>query len=1005
MTASDPPDTTTQPSRDLAETRTATVLVPDVVPHVELRPGASVGRFLVLKKIGEGGMGSVWTAYDPDLDRKIALKIVRPDRSETDDARARMLREAQALARLSHPNVVTVHEVGVHEDNVVLAMEYVEGETLKAWLVRERPDGSPDRLSRMLDIMRQAGQGLAAAHAAGMVHRDFKPANVIVGVDDRVRVVDFGLARTREPDAPKDDLVATFRSEQTRSSSGARVELHDSVTQTGAFIGTPRYMSPEQFEGGDVDPRSDVFAFATVLYEATYGESPWRSTSASAIYSEMLDGPPSPPEHPETPPWLAKAIRRGLAPKASQRFASMTDMLEALQDGAPGRRRSLRSVVALTALGVLAGAVPSLFLLYRDDPRFAACDRIASRGAAMWSEEVSSGVRTAFENTEVPYATAAYLGVERELSRYSSEWAEAATSACVAVESNSTGGSVADRRAELACLEQAAGHYEDLVGLYRSADADTVEHALDAVSEIPALEWCAAASTRSLGDDPTVMQIRSDLSRARNLGRLGKAEAAREVAQQVVDKTANERLAPLRAEALFELGRLEPASYASRMLFDSAFWLAFAAGDDRLAARSAIAIVSRSSDSDTAGSWRRHALGCLARLGFEADLMATLQIALASAAGHRGEDGLACEYARSALQLLEPRSDPLDLELSTALEAMGVADSTAGHHDTSNEALARAIEIIDARLGHDHPRAARIRSVMAMNLFVMQDFTASERLAREAIVALEHGSVGPSRLLANARRILGDTLVYSGRRAEGIRLLEAALEALPDPQTDLLAPDILRSLGMAVFAEGRPRESLTYFRRALELDQMLRGPYHPHLGQILNTMTMALEALGDIDGAVLTARHAVMLRLRAGEHYDAAIDLANLGVLFFNQERWQESVTHCRRAIDLYQRFGRAADSRLSFPLRVLALSLLELDRPRDAVAPLERALALHHTAPFDKAEIPKTKLALARALWDSDGDRERARALALEAKAELTESKRERTVEYRETEEWLARH
>src|SRR5690349_21022360 len=232
MSESDRPEPTTAPSRDLAETRTAVLSIGDAGPAAELRPGASVGRFLALKRIGEGGMGSVWTAYDPDLDRKVALKLVRPDHTDNDDARARMLREAQALARLAHPNVVTVHEVGVHDGNVVLAMEYVEGETLKAWLVRERPDASPDRFARMLGIMRQAGQGLAAAHAAGMVHRDFKPANVSVGVDERVRVVDFGLARAREPpdpDASKDDLVATFRSEQTRSSSGGRVELHDSV--------------------------------------------------------------------------------------------------------------------------------------------------------------------------------------------------------------------------------------------------------------------------------------------------------------------------------------------------------------------------------------------------------------------------------------------------------------------------------------------------------------------------------------------------------------------------------------------------------------------------------------------------------------------------------------------------------------------------------------------------------------------------------------------------------
>jgi eukaryotic-like serine/threonine-protein kinase len=1008
MSGSDGPEPTTAPSRDLAETRTAAAAVVPAGPVVELRPGSSVGRFLVLKQIGEGGMGSVWTAYDPDLDRKVALKLVRPDRSEGDDVRARMLREAQALARLSHPNVVTVHEVGVHDGNVVLAMEYVEGETLKAWLVRERPNGSPDRLARMLGIMRQAGQGLAAAHAAGMVHRDFKPANVIVGADHRVRVVDFGLARAREPpdpDSPKDDLVATFRSEQTRSNSGSRVELHESVTQTGAFIGTPRYMSPEQFEGGAVDPRSDIFSFATVLYEATYGESPWRSTTASGIYSEMLDGPPSPAEHPEVPAWLAKAVRRGLAPRASQRFASITEMLEALQDGSVARRRSFRNVAVLTALGVLAGAVPSLFLLNQSDPRFATCDDIASRGASMWNDDVAARVRSSFERTGVPYASAAFASIERVLSRYAAEWTETATSACVAVESAPQSAQAAERRAELACLRHAAAHYQDLMGLYASADANTVEHALDAISEMPAIKWCAAASTRGLGDDPLVAGIRSDLSRARNLGRLGKGQLARQVAEQVVEQAASDKLAPLRAEALFELGRLEPTSYASRELFDRAFWLAFGAGDDRLAARSAIAIVAGTSDPDTAAVWRRHALGVLARIDFDVELVATLQIALSSAAGHRGEYELACEYANTALRLLDTRSDPLDLGLSAALEELGVAYASAGQHERSNETLERALEVLDARLGRDHPRGARVRTFMATNLLILQDPASAERLSREAIASLEHTSVHAPRLLANARRILGETLASSGRRAEGIRLLESALETHGGAQTDLLTTDILRSLGTALLADGRPEESLRSLHRALEIDRNLRGTEHPHLAQILNAMTMSLAAKGDIEGAILATKHAADLRLRAGEHYDAAGDLANLGVLLFNQRRWSESITYCRRAVDLYDKFGRAADSHLSFPLRVLALSLLELERPREALAPLERALALHQTTPFDRIEIPKTKLALARALWDSRVDRVRARALALEAKTELAASKREGTVEYRETEDWLATH
>ena len=205
--------------------------------------------------------------------------------------------------------------------------------------------------------------------------------------------------------------------------------------------------------------------------------------------------------------------------------------------------------------------------------------------------------------------------------------------------------------------------------------------------------------------------------------------------------------------------------------------------------------------------------------------------------------------------------------------------------------------------------------------------------------------------------------------------------------------------------DARLEVSLTHFRRAFEAERRLRGPHHPHLAVSLNRMAMALEALGDLEGATFAASHAALLIERAGDRFEAALQYANLGVLAQNSNRWAEAMVYSRHAIDLYQTAGRTPDSRMSFPLRLMGLSLIQLGRPNLAIAPLERALLLHGTSRYDRNEIPKTRLALARALWESRGDRTRARRLALEAKAELLGSDRGETVEFQEVTEWLSSH
>jgi serine/threonine protein kinase len=229
--------------------------------------GAKVGRFVVLGDLGAGGMGHVVRAFDPQLGREVALKRLHADGPE---ASARAIREAQAVASLSHPNVIAVYDFGEHDDAIFIALELVEGKTLREWM----SDG-PYPWAIVLDRLEAAGRGLAAAHRVGLVHRDFKPSNVLVGDDGRVRVTDFGLARFIA--APSDAMVG----DASDSLSSGDVCL----TRSGVVLGTPAYMAPEQHAGAS-DPSSDQYAFCVVLFEALYGERPFRG----ATQRELVDG-------------------------------------------------------------------------------------------------------------------------------------------------------------------------------------------------------------------------------------------------------------------------------------------------------------------------------------------------------------------------------------------------------------------------------------------------------------------------------------------------------------------------------------------------------------------------------------------------------------------------------------------------------------------------------------------------------------------------------------------
>ncbi|WAS89915.1 serine/threonine-protein kinase [Nannocystis punicea] len=298
----------------------------------------TIGPYQVLKLLGEGGMGVVYAAYDDKLERKVALKLLRGAALSRPQGRARTLREARALARLSHPNVVHVYQVGEVDDEVFVAMEFLTGPTLREWLAAQ-----PRSWREVVAVFRQAGEGLAAAHRQGVVHRDFKPANVILGDDGRVRVVDFGLAHF---DSDSEAAPAL-------PSAGEVTDVL--LTQTGAVLGTPAYMAAEQFAGARGDAKTDQYSFCAALYEALYGQRPFVGADVQALASAVATGQVRPPKSgQEVPAWLHRVVLRGLQPDPAARWPSMDALLQALQ---PAELRGRRAWAVGSTAALLMGGL------------------------------------------------------------------------------------------------------------------------------------------------------------------------------------------------------------------------------------------------------------------------------------------------------------------------------------------------------------------------------------------------------------------------------------------------------------------------------------------------------------------------------------------------------------------------------------------------------------------------------------------------------------------------
>lgn len=351
--------------------------------ELELLPGARVGRYVIVSMLGTGGMGVVYAAFDADLRRRVAVKLLRTDRrgDAGPAGRERLMREARTLARLSHPNVVTVFDVGAHEGHLFIAMELVEGGSLRAWLRR-----SQHSAEEIIDHLVEAGRGLAAAHTAGVVHRDVKPDNILIGLDQRALLTDFGLAHIGDVESAPRQIAA--------DANATLIDEPRTLTRTGAIMGTPAYMAPEQMIRGETDQRTDQWSFCATLYEALAGVQPFADDLTARLAAIAEGRLAAPRAGRRVPAWVLKLVTRGLLTDPAARWPSMDALVHALARRRHRRRRAAIGVsAAIAVIGIAAGVwfargePPTItsdersatFFVHWDDPRvgcncpFSAC--------------------------------------------------------------------------------------------------------------------------------------------------------------------------------------------------------------------------------------------------------------------------------------------------------------------------------------------------------------------------------------------------------------------------------------------------------------------------------------------------------------------------------------------------------------------------------------------------------------------------------------------------------
>jgi tetratricopeptide (TPR) repeat protein len=900
----------------------------------EPAPPLQVGPYEIHGELGRGGMGMVLDGFDPRLGRRVAVKLLSPSLGRDDAAMKRLLREAQAMARLSHPNVVQVYETGTTDDgHVFVAMERVEGQTLLAWQKAARRDWRAC-LAKYLE----AGEGLAAAHAEGLVHRDFKPANCMVDEEGRVRVLDFGLAQSleggSEPPAEVSGPSHDSAPEQTR------------LTRPGAVVGTLAYMAPEQLAGEATDARSDQFSFCVALFEALCGRRPFGGESVSDRYEGIRRGRTR-PRSSRVPRRLLELVRRGLAFDPGLRHSDLASLLRALR-GYPIARRRWR-VGGVAAVAMVLGGTAWAF----HEPE-SPCETLRTATLPGWDDAQRTDVARALVEGRPGYGAAASRIVEGELDRYAADWRDAQVDACQ--QAPTAPEAASERRA---CLDRLGGQLAALTKHLAVGDAGVVEHAASATQALVPVASCALVDGRSRGPSPApaqqaaVAEVRGKIDRVRAQVLINQFDANPELAREAVEEARAIGHGATLAEALLVQGRLERQSGAAkqaRPLLLEALSTAERHAADLLVIDVLYELVHVDlgrSRVEAAEGLLQLVEGKLDRVGEPPEMRAPLHTARGRLAYAAGRFDAAVQHYEVALQLIRAQGDEGNLRVEWALDNLANALDAAGRPAEARAAFVAELESLEAGLDQG---PATAHSSGYLNLAI-HDLEAGDREAASqgfsrTLEILQGAGITAGPTVARAEQGLAAVRYFEGDTEAAWKHAEVAAAAALDDETPLRLD--IESLRAALLQDrGDYRTAIERYERVIEIlsaseepDLVARAMIHSNIGECLLLLDSA-------EGA--------------RERFEAA--LAALEPLVSPD------------------------DERLAYPLRGMGDVLLAEGRPAEAQVVLERALGVRKTSP-DERNLAEIQWGLARARWESapaiDRNRVRAEARAL-ARAAFT--------------------
>ncbi len=937
--------------------------------------GRLVDRYTFLRELGRGGMGTVYSAYDEELDRKVAIKLLRqvPDGSL---GAPRLLGEAQALARLSHPNVVQIYDVGLLGEQVFLAMEYVQGETLREW-----QQGAVHTWQATLAVYRQAGEGLAAAHAAGLVHRDVKPDNLMIGHDGRVRVMDFGLA-LRKAAPVRDDVTLT-------SSQSLPI---DGPGPTGRLTGTPVYMAPEQLRGESVGAAADTFAFCVSCWEGLHGARPFAGATLAELREGVMRGRiVAPPAERATPRWLRDVLLRGLAPDPAQRWSSMAALLAALDRGLARalRRRTAGLVAAI--LTVLVAIVGAGVWWQRGDlrARIAGCEALGASIDEVWDGPARARLRAAMTTSGRAFAAATAERVLPRLDAWSATWTRTRIETCTKDQVEHIWSADLRARAD-DCLEERLLGFTALVTELSTGDPDMVQGAIDAAASQVDASTCGAADY--LARRPALPEVgldrlralRATFARAAALHQGGKNHQGDALAREALGVAEDLGWGPAVAEAQLWIGLFQErlgehddaASYLESAYFAAARASALEVATDA-ALELALAVGHGMRRRDEGLRWIRHAeLGLLA-LGGDGRTPRDVQWRDTQGLIHlvAGEHRRSIEDLSAAIALAQTVLGPEHPNLSVLLGNLAIAEGQVGELERARDSAARGLALAERALGPEHPVVADATSTLSTRTAALArslaDPAAAAREYTQAIALMERTLTVRRRNLepgdpsiaeainnlAQVRFLAGEVDGIEASHAEAIVMLERS--ALPE---DFRIGHFLACLGTAQDAFGKQAEALQTHERALAIRQRLFPADHPDVAATLNSLGLVHLHLGDPTKArpLLEQAHAIRKRIVGSD-------------------------TH-----------PMVASSQRS--LALLEILAGDLERGRTALA--------QAAAVSTPAELAEARFALARAIWDQAPEaRGEARALAMLAREGHVAGGKRSARWLAATEAWLVEH